>query len=424
VLLRNTEVDGKRRFVDVATAAGVANDRWSSSAAFGDVDGDGDLDLYVANYMEFDPKQPPPRRTFKGVTVFGGPMGTVPAADVLYENLGNGKFRDVTAAKGCKPAKHGYGLGVVLLDFDGDHATDIFVGNDSTENFLFRTRGKGNLAETAYASGVACNYDGRNQATMGIAVADVDGNGRPDLFSTNFSSDTNTLHLNMGGGMFEDRTSQFGLAAVSRPFLSWGTGFYDFDSDGDEDLFIASGHIYAEALENDIDTEYEQPILFFERSGKRFRRVTGGGVLAEKYSGRSVAFGDIDDDGDVDIVMTTLNGRAQVFRNEALPGDVVVVELIGPTANRRGTGSRIELVSGDVVQRRWIDGGSYQSFDAPLAYFGLSKAETSRKLGLRVIWPDGTVQAFEGIPSNVRLRVEKGAESYEARALSGREASP
>lgn len=412
VLFRNVATENGPRFVDVTHKAGVGDPRWSTSAAFGDLDGDGDLDLYVANYMDFDPERPPPRRTFKGVPVFGGPMGTPAAGDVAYENLGDGRFRDVTRAWGLSPESAGYGLGVLLRDFDADSHLDVFVGNDSTTNFLFRRGEDGKFRDTGYAAGVACNHDGRSQATMGIASGDVDGDGRPDLFTTNFSSDTNTLHLNRGRGLFEDRTSQYGLAAISRPFLSWGTGLFDFDADGDEDLFVASGHIYPEVAGRDADTEYEQPILLLERAGRRFARVERGEVFSRRYSGRSAAFGDLDDDGDVDIVMTTLNGPVTIFRNDARPGPALVVELLGDGGNHRGIGALVELRT-DPVQRRWIGGGSYQSWDATRAYFGLPGVA---KADLRIVWPGGSVQEVPGVPVNRRVLVRR-ADGYESSPL-------
>jgi hypothetical protein len=419
VLLRNDEHAGGRRFSDVTADAGVGDGRWSASAAFGDVDADGDLDLYVTNYLEFDVAAPPPRMMFKGAPIFGGPAGMPAPGDVLYENLGDGTFRDATRRAGCVPETPGYGMGVLILDLDADGRQDIYVGNDSTANFLFRNLGEGKFREDGVASGLASNYDGRHQATMGIAVADVDGNGHADIFTTNFSSDTNTLHLNLGGGLFDDRTSQFGLAAVSRPFLSWGTGFYDFDSDGDEDLFVASGHIYPEAKTHEIDSDYEQPALLFERTGKRFtRNVDAGEMFRKAYSGRAAAFGDLDDDGDVDVVMLTLNDLVRVFRNEAPHRDVAVVELRAEKGNRHGLGSSVELTSGKLVQRRWIHGGSYQSVDAPEAYFGLPSG--SEELRLRVRWANGATAEYADVPTNRRIVLVEGDAGFETAPLTGR----
>jgi hypothetical protein len=423
VLLRNDERGGKRRFVDVTRKAGVGDALWGESAAFGDIDADGDLDLYVANYLEFDVDQPPVRgeRTFKGVPVFAGPLGLAAQRDVLYENLGDGTFRDVTAPSGCLPDRAGYGLGVVIYDFDGDARQDIFVGNDSTENFLFRNLGDGKFREAGLLAGVAADFDGRSQATMGIAVGDVTGNGLADLFTTNFSSDTNTLHVNLGRGLHEDRTSQYGLAGISRPYLSWGCGFHDFDSDGDEDLLIASGHIYPEAATEALDSGYEQPLLLFERTGRRFARtVEATDVFDRHYPGRALAFGDLDDDGDVDFVLTSLNDPVRVFRNDSPRADVVVVELRGKAGNLRGLGSLVELEAADGVQRRWIHGGSYLAVDDPAAYFALATAPASRSV-VRVRWPDGTRTEHVDLPPNHRITIIEGQQRFRARVLRGRD---
>jgi len=421
ILLRN-DVAGTGRFVDVTGAAGVGDPRWGTSAAFGDVDGDGDQDLYVANYLKFDVKNPPDRtgRMFLGVPVMAGPTGLVPQSDVLYENVGHGKFRDVTRPSGCVPGRPGYGLGVTIFDADGDGRLDIYVGNDSTENFMFRNLGRGKFKDVGTVSGIASNYDGGNQATMGIVVGDVDGNGFPDVFTTNFSSDTNTLHLNLAGKWFDDRTSQYGLAMTSRPFLGWGAGLYDFDSDGDEDLFIANGHVYPEATAQKMDSDYEQPPLLLERRAERYRRNSeAGSMFGTRYSARATAFGDLDDDGDVDVVMTTLNGKVRVFRNDAPRQDVLVVELRNNGGSRQ-TAAVVELLRGDTVQRRWIHGGSFQSVDAAAAYFGMGQTKGGDPWKLRVTWPSGKSVEHSGVGLNRKITVTEGAAAFETKRLRGR----
>jgi len=425
VLLAN-DVGKSGRFRDVTAKAGLGDPGWSTSAAFGDVDHDGDLDLYVVNYLVFDPKHPPDRkgRTFMGVPVMAGPMGLQPQPDVFYENQGNGTFKDVTRERGLSVPRDGYGLGVTMVDFDRDGWLDIFVGNDSTENFLFHNLGGGKFKEIGVSSGVASNYDGANQASMGIGIADVDGNGFPDVFTTNFSSDTNTLHLNLEGKWFEDRTSQFGLGMISRPFLGWGTAFRDFDSDGDEDLFIANGHVYPETADHPMDTEYRQLPLLFERRGARFERVEDAGPMFKtRYLGRATAFGDLDDDGDVDIVMTTLNDKVVLFRNDAPARDVVVVELRDRQGSRHPQGSVVELSSGSRVARRYISGGSFQSVDAPTAQFGVAGLDP-KSLRLRVVWPDGQASDFAEVPVNRRITVRRSGDKPSSAPLSGRAPAP
>jgi hypothetical protein len=422
-LLRNVAGDdGGRRFVDVAEEAGVADDRWSTSAAFGDLDGDDDLDLYVANYLEFDPKRPPSRagKVFKGVSVMAGPLGLEAQPDVLYENLGRGRFRDVTAAAGVHVATGlDYGLGARLLDYDRDGQTDIFVGNDSTANLLFRNRGRLAFEEVGVTAGVAANGTGTTQAAMGIGLVDADGNAYPDLFLTVFSDDTNTLHANLGDGFFDDRSAQYGLAAVSRPYLGWGCGFYDFDLDGDEDLFIANGHVYPEMNDPQVGASWAQRALLLERRGERFEPATCADPWCEQpYHGRATAFGDIDGDRDVDVLMTTLNGPVLVLRNDAPRSHSLVVRVEGPPPNRRSYGSVVELETPAGIQRRWITGGgSYQSVDQPDAFFGLGESAAAGKVRLRVRWPDASVRELEDVPVDkllvVRSRAHRGSARYE-----------
>jgi len=410
-LLRNTAgAAGGRRFVDMAQAAGVADAHWSSSAAFADLDADGDLDLYVVNYLEFDARQPPARagNAFKGFQVMAGPRGLAAQRDSLYENLGGGRFRDVTARAGL-PSEPGYGLGVRVLDYDGDRRPDIFVGNDSTADRLLRNLGELGFSDVAETAGVAANGIGTTQATMGIGLVDADGNGSPDLFLTVFSDDTNTLHLNLGDGFFDDRSAQFGLAAVSRRYLGWGCGFFDFDLDGDEDLLIANGHVYPKMADPEVGGRWAQRPLLMARRGARFEAVPcAAGWCAEALHGRATAFGDIDRDGDVDALMTTLNGSVLALRNEAGSGRSLVVRLVAAGPNRHAFGSLVELATAGGIQRRWITGGgSYQSVDAAEAYFGLGLPVPEETLTVRVSWAGGGLTELRGVPTDRRLVVPR-----------------
>ena len=406
VLLQNrADPRGGRRLVDVSSAAGVADEQWSTSAAFADLDGDGDLDLYVVNYLEFGVAHPPSRagNAFKGVSVMAGPRGLTAQPDTLYENLGDGTFRSVEPAAG-----HGestdldYGLGVRVFDFDGDGRLDIFVGNDSTEDWLFRNLGGLSFEELAAVAGVAANGSGTTQATMGLGLVDADANGRPDLFATVFSDDTNTLHLNLEDGFFDDRSAQFGLAAISRPYLGWGCGFFDFDLDGDEDLFLANGHVYPEMDDPQVGSTWAQLPLLFERRGRRFEEATCSDAWCQqRYHGRATAFGDIDGDTDIDVLMTTLNGPVLALRNDSRPSHFAAVRLVGARPNRRALGSLVELETTAGVQRRWTaGGGSFQSVDALDAVFGLGSAPVTGSLTLRVRWPDSAVTTIENPPAD------------------------
>ena len=421
VLLRNR---GDGTFEDVSAAAGLdgpaASRGWSTGCAFGDVDGDGDLDLYVCNYVEFDAVRPPKPAQFKGVPVFRGPMSLTALPDVLYLNDGSGAFTPADASWGLDAVTPSYGLGVVMLDLDDDGRLELFVGNDSEANFLLDDAdpaaagpGPRRLVDRAAMAGVGLSGTGVNQATMGIAVADVDDNGRPDLFSSNFSNDANTLHCNLDGCFYEDRSDLFGLGAVSRPFLGWSTMFFDFDHDADEDLVVFNGHIYPHASMATMDSEARQPPLLFERRGARFVRATAGAAgawLDEAHDDRSAAFGDLDGDGDVDVVVGELSGPLRVLRNDRDGGGWLLVELRDGrdgSGNRRGLGSRVELRAGDApVQRRWIfSGGGFQSASAAAAHFGLPA--DAGAVQLEVTWPDGTRQVVRDVAPGRRLVVTR-----------------
>jgi hypothetical protein len=413
VLLRNR---GDGTFEDITARAGVGDPRWGTSAAFADLDLDGDLDLYVCNYLAFDPAKPQPRARFKGLEVLAGPKGYAAEADAIYENRGDGTFVERSEASGVARAKPAYGLNLAILDFTGDGRPDIFVGNDSQANNLFRATGEAPLAfvDDGLRSGVAVNGEGLEQATMGVAVADLDGNARPDLFTTNFSSDVNTLHLNLDGRNFDDRTNQYGLGAPSRPLCGWGAGFLDFDHDGDEDVFIVNGHVYPQATKVDMDSEYRQPVLVMERRGNRFHKLAAMGAWTpEPRVGRTAVFADLDQDGDVDAVVAGLNEPLQLLRNDhdASSRDWIVVvprDRRPGVGNRHAVGAAITLRAGDSVQRRWIvGGGPFQSNNAPEAHFGLGVAAGSPETcDVEVVFADGVRVERTGVVRGTRVEID------------------
>lgn len=409
VLLHNT---GRKGFVDATKAAGLGDPHWSTGCAFGDIDGDGDLDLYVVNYVEFDVAHPPPPDRFLGVPVFSGPTGLTGVHDLLYENTGSGKFQDISQSAGIRDVKPSFGLGVAILDFDGDGKLDIFVGNDSMPSFLFLNQGGRRFAERGMQCFLALNGDGAAQATMGIGIADVNADQKPDVFTTNFANDTNTLRVSVPGGFtYDDRTRQYNLGAVSRSYVGWSTMFYDFDQDGAEDLVVFNGHVYPHATVETMDSTYKETPLLFQRRGPRFERLlpdTAGAWLGETHVDRSAAFGDLDGDGDIDIVVGELNGPVRLLRNDSKGGHWLIVELADArpgNANHRGLGARVRLKSGTDEQTRWLfTGGSFQSSSAPYVHFGLRQASPCE---LDILWPDGAKQHVGDVAPDQHLTVRR-----------------
>ena len=392
---------GDGRFEDATAAWGLDDAKgWTSSVGLGDLDGDGDLDLVAVGYLAIDPGSPPEVSTFRGIEVLSGPRGLEPLADRWYENVG-GRFerRDVES-----PAR--YGLNLVIADLDRDGRQDVLVGNDSHPNQWHRSLGDWRFEEVATKSGLATNREGDAQATMGMTIGDVDGDGSPDVFSTNFSSDTNTLHANRAG-WFDDRTRPLGLAEGSRPLLGWACEFVDLDHDGDEDLVVFNGHVYPQASVETMDSAATQPPAVWRRDGSRFRfvdpsdpdesaLVAANPWLTEPHRDRSAVFADLDLDGDVDIVVAEHNGPLRLLENRHVPdagaGDDWLVVRPVPAI-----GAEIEVRSTAGVQRRWIRGGGpFQSNAASEAHFGMPGSDEG-PVSVEVRWPDGTRRTTVGL---------------------------
>jgi enediyne biosynthesis protein E4 len=402
---------GDGRFADVTQTAGVGESRWSTGAAFIDYDHDGKLDLFVTNYVDFDFTNLPEfgkGRTcqYKGVPVQCGPRGLPGAGDKLYRNNGNGTFADVSKKAGVADTNGYYGLDVIGSDFDGDGLTDIFVANDSTPNYLYKNNGDGTFKEIGFLSGTALNESGKEQGCMGVTVGDYDHDGKLDLFVTNFDDEYNTLYRNNGDNSFTDVSYPAQVAEVSLPYVGWGTKFFDYDNDGWIDLLVANGHVYPQRGET-----YRQRMLLHKnnRDGT-FTEVAArhGAALIEKRVSRGTAFGDLDNDGDVDIVVNDLDGAPQLLRNDGgNANNSVLIKTIGVKSNRDGIGARIKIISGDLMQVDEVrSGASYLSQNDLRLHFGLEKRT---KLDLiEVRWPSGAVDRITDAKVNKILTVKEG----------------
>ncbi|MCS6805482.1 MAG: CRTAC1 family protein [Acidobacteriota bacterium] len=392
--------NGDGTFTDVTERAGVGDPRWGSSAAFADYDGDGFLDLYVVNYVNFSLDRniycgEPGLQTYCHPDVYDG----VP--DILYRNNGDGTFTDVTRQAGLyiDAKDQSKGLGVVWSDYDNDGDADIFVANDSTRQFLFRNNGNGTFTEIGVSAGFAYNGQGKTTAGMGIDAGDYNGDGFFDLFITNLDFETNTLYHSLGDGSFEDRTDTTGLAAPSLTRVGFGTNFFDFDNDGDVDLFVANGHIIDNIARQNPSLSYEQPAQLYENLGRGpFADISAraGAFFRTPWVGRGAAFGDVDNDGDVDILQTNNNQRALLLRNEiGHRQNWVMLKLASRHRGRDAIGARVTLVAGDLTQIEEVrSGSSYLSQNDLRVHFGIGNRQTIDYIEIR--WPEGLRQRLSG----------------------------
>jgi hypothetical protein len=406
-LLKN---NGNGTFTDVTAKAGVNDPRWSTGAAFVDYDNDGDLDLFVSNYVDFDINSLPEfgqgkTCQYKSIPVQCGPRGLKGAGDSLIRNNGDGTFTDVSKQAGVEDANGYYGLGVLTGDFDDDGLIDIFVANDSTPNFHYRNKGDGTFEEIGFSAGTAVNENGSEQGSMGVTAGDYDHDGKLDIFITNFADEYNTLYHNDGKNSFTDLSYAAKVAAVSLPYVGWGTKFFDYDNDGWVDLFVANGHVYPQL------PGYRQPRLL-QRNNRdsTFSEVSAdfGAVLTENRASRGVAFGDIDNDGDVDLLIADLDGPPQLLRNDgANANNSILIKAIGVKSNRSGIGARVTVVSGDLTQTDQVrSGDSYISQSDMRLHFGLEKR--SKVDSIQVRWPSGTVDKIANVGVNRIITIKEG----------------
>jgi enediyne biosynthesis protein E4 len=408
VLWRN--VDG-RTFTPTRQAQ---DPRWSTGCAFGDYDRDGDVDLYVANYVRFIPGKVPMRGhtdcgRFMNIDSFCGPRPLPGEPDTLYRNDGNGVFTNVTRSAGIVDPGH-YGFGVVFSDLDDDGWLDIFVANDSTPNLFFQNRRDGTFSERALQSGLAVSADGREQAGMGVDVGDYDGDGRLDLVKTNFAQDYTSLYRNEGNGLFVDASFRSGLAATLGPYLGWGVGFIDVDNDALLDVFIANGHVYPD-VEKTGTSSYRQRNQLFRNTGRgQYRHITMevAGPLLTRQSSRGAAFGDFDNDGDRDILVSVIDDRPILLRNDSTGGHWITLRLEGTTSNRSAIGARVTIQVGSRRQVAEVrSGGSYISHNDTRVHFGLGTAASVDRMTVR--WPNGVLEPLGSAAADRFYVVREGS---------------
>lgn len=408
-------------FTDVAQKAGVALGSWSTGPTFGDYDGDGFLDLFVPGYVSYDFSHPPIAGSdqvasnnclFRSVPVFCGPRGLRGEHDHLLHNNGNGTFTDVSEKAGVADAPGYYGLTALFVDLDGDGKPDLLVANDSTPNYLYQNKGNGTFEDLSFESGFAVNGEGRPTATMGIAAGDYLNNGKLDIADTDFSDDYDVLYRNDGPLSYSDVSYSSGIAAQTIPFLGWGAGFIDFDNDGWKDLFIANGHVYPQVDKHDWGTSFAQRLLLFRnmKDGKfSLMPAVDGGGLALVLRARGAAFGDLFNDGRIDVVINNLDGPPTLLRNvDPDHNHWVEFRLIGgPGEPRDAIGATVFLTAGGITQRGDVlSGGSFASSNDLRVHFGLGQATSIGKLELS--WPGGRKERVRVPAPDCIYTIEQG----------------
>ncbi len=415
--------NGNGTFADVTDKAGVGGNgkRWNTGCAFVDYDRDGKLDLFVANYIDLDLATAPVPESgpclYKGIMVACGPPGLKGGKNILFHNNGDGTFTDVSEASGILSANGTYGLGVLTADFDNDGWPDIYVANDSAPSALYQNKKNGKFEDIAIEAGCALSPDGKPQAGMGVSAIDYDLDGNLDIVKTNFAGDTPSLYHSVGGANFEDTTFAAGLGAHTQ-YLGWGCGFFDFDNDGWADILICNGHVYPEVEQLKTEAGYAQHKLLYRnmRNG-RFEEVTdqGGPGITAAVAARGCAFGDFDNDGDIDVVVNVVNGLPQLLRCDSSSGNNwIKVKLIGTKSNRSAIGARLICTAtfpGESKPHRQIDevrsGGGYFSQSDLRIHFGLGKAAKVDLLEIR--WPSGQVEVLKDLTVNELVVIKEGS---------------
>jgi hypothetical protein len=413
VLYRN---NGDGTFTDVTKQAGLTDTQYATGAAFGDYDGDGWVDLFVSHYVDFHLDDLPKFGSSKtcqyhGLAVQCGPRGLKGAGDLLFHNNGDGTFTDVSKAAGVDDPHGYYGLGAVWSDFNEDGRLDLFVANDSTPNFLYRNDGKGHFTEIGFLAGTAVSQDGSEQAGMGVALGDYLHTGRLSLFVTHFSEEYAALFRNDGGMSFTDVSFQAGVATPTIPYVGWGTAFFDFDNDGWPDLFLVNGHVYPQVDTLDVGARYREPkLLFLNQHDGTFRdisKLVGPAIQIPQVS-RGAAFGDLFNDGHVDIVVENLDGKPMILREDGgNRNHWIGFELAGTKSNRLALNARIKAVAGDLIQVDEVrSGGSYLSQNDLRIHFGLGSHERVDRVD--ILWPSGKTETLTGLAADHLYAVKEG----------------
>jgi enediyne biosynthesis protein E4 len=418
VLYRN---NGDGTFTDVTKQAGLNDTQFATGAAFGDYDGDGWVDLFVSHYVDFHLNDLPKFGSSKtcqyhGLAVQCGPRGLKGAGDLLFHNNGDGTFTDVSKAAGVDDPHGYYGLGAVWSDFNDDGRLDLFVANDSTPNFLYRNDGKGHFTEVGFLAGTAVSQDGSEQAGMGIALGDYLHAGRLSIFVTHFSEEYAALFRNDGGMSFTDVSFLAGVATPTIPYVGWGTGFFDFDNDGWPDLFMVNGHVYPQVDSLDVGARYREPkLLFLNRHDGTFRNISElvGPAIQIPQVSRGAAFGDLFNDGRIDIVVENLDGKPMILRNEELRNaggnhnHWIGFELAGTKSNRLALNARIKAIAGDLIQVDEVrSGGSYLSQNDLRIHFGLGSHDRVDRVD--ILWPSGKTETLNNLAADRFYAVKEG----------------
>jgi hypothetical protein len=430
---------GDGTFTDVTAQAGLVQSRtrWNSGCAFLDYNKDGHLDLFVANYIDFDIKTAPlPEAAgcaYKGIQVACGPPGLDGGKNILYRNNGDGTFTDVSEKAGLWETLGTYALSVSVADFDNDGWPDIYVANDSTAATLYQNQKDGTFKDVAVEAGVAYSPDGKPQAGMGVSVGDFNRDGLLDIVKTNFAGDTDSLYQNLGDGTFDDRTYLAGLGINTR-YLGWGVGFADLDNDGWLDIVVSNGHVYPEVDGTSLDATYaEHKYVYRNLRNGQFEDVTrlAGPGMNEDVPARGCAFGDYNNDGNLDVVVNCVNAPPQLLRCDAsLKRNWIKLRLVGTKSNRAGIGARVTVTATTATQEmsgigkqplKQVDelrsGGSYYSQNDLRMHFGLDQA--TKVDMVEIVWPSGTKDTLKDLAANHFYVVEEGGKIIKTMAMGG-----